>query len=184
MTPPMGICPISLHSTGPCNTSSAHSRFTYAPSLMPSSMWANVLHRSCSTRIFTVPQISPSCTPLSQTGSSKSLVASFRSIVRLEGWKEDRGTPLYPTRARNRGEGRSCPYSPVWWPHPHRCFRSWCPAGYKATPACSESAHPTLPNMPNVLISPLHASSPVFILSHVLLVALLPVLTLAQAGSF
>ncbi|KAI9433477.1 auxin efflux carrier [Lactarius indigo] len=91
-----------------------------------------------------------------------SLVGSLRRLFRLGRWKEDRGTPLRATQARNRGEGRTVFVSIL--------------ARMVIAPALL---------LPLVVFGQLQGyprvfQDPVFILSHVLLLASPPALTLAQ----
>ena len=123
--------------------------------------------------------------PSDSNGQRASLVGSFRRIFSLDGWKEDSGTPLHATRPRNRGEGRTVFVSIV-------ARMAITPAlllplvvfgrlqGY---PPVIQECAPLISYVSIILIS-YHAFSPVFILSHVLLLASPPALTLAQVGSF
>ncbi|KAI9439484.1 auxin efflux carrier [Lactarius psammicola] len=91
-----------------------------------------------------------------------SLMGSFRRIFYLEGWKRDRGPPLHAKRARNRGEGRTVFVSIL--------------ARMVVAPALLLPlvVFGRLQGYPHVI------RDPVFILSHVLLLASPPALTLAQ----
>ncbi len=124
----------------------------------------------------------PSSEPNGQQQASP--VGIFRRIFCLEGWKNDRGTPLQATRARNRGEGRTVFVSILarMVITPALLLPLLVFGQLQGYPRVFRECAPLVANMSNVLISHLHASSPVFILSLVLLLASPPALTLAQVG--
>jgi predicted permease len=119
-------------------------------------------------------------------GQRASLLGNFRKIFSLERWKEDRGTLSQSMRARNRCEGRTVFVSILarMVVAPALLLPLVVFGRLKGYPPVIRECAPLSNNMSNVLISHLHASSPVFILSHVLLIASPPALTLAQVNPF
>jgi predicted permease len=121
--------------------------------------------------------------PLSEpTGPQVSLVGSLRRIFSLEGWKADGSIPSHGTHTQ---EGRTVFVSILarMVVVPALLLPLVVFSRLQGYPQVIQECVPLISNILNILIlSHLHASSPVFILSNVLLMASPPALTLAQVG--